>query len=113
MGRHDPFLKLPEGQVNLTRGLYASTPVATAFGWRPVADLAPGDLVMTRDDGLRPIRSLRAEPRQALWSVRLPQGALGNDDTVMLPPGQPILIRTHYALPFSGDDLAVLPATSL
>ena len=113
MGRHDPTLKLPDSQFALVRGLYATTPVATAFGLRPASSLAPGDLVMTRDDGLRPIRSVRHEQRQALWSVRLPQGAFGTGDMVMLPPGQPVLIQTRYAMPFSGDDLALLPATSL
>ena len=113
MGRHDPALGLPQGQSTLIRGLYASTLVQTALGWRAAAELGSGDLVMTRDDGLRPIRSVSVEHRQALWSVRLPQGAFGNDAVVMLPPGQPILIKTSYAMPFSGDDLALVPVTTL
>ena len=113
MGRHDRSMKLPESHSTLIRGLYASTPVQTAFGWRPASTLAPGDLVMTRDDGLRPINSVLTEHRQALWSVRLPEGALGNSAMVMLPPGQPILIKTRHAMPFSGDDLALVPVTTL
>jgi hypothetical protein len=31
----------------------------------------------------------------------------------MLPPGQPLLIQTAWAMPFSGDDLALIPATAL
>lgn len=113
MGRHDTTLKLPDHRAALVRGLYASTPVQTAFGWQALADLGPGDLVMTLDAGLRPITAIQVEMRQALWSVRLPEACLGNAQTVMLPPGQPILIRTHYAMPFSGDDLALVPATAL
>ena len=113
MGRQDTTLKLADSRSALIRGLYASTPVQTAFGWRPLADLGPGDLVMTQDAGLRPIVSIQTEFRQALWSVRLPAAAVGNPAMVMLPPGQPILIKTAYAMPFSGDDLALVPATAL
>ena len=113
MGRQDTTLKLADSRSALIRGLYCSTPVQTAFGWRPLADLGPGDLVMTQDAGLRPIVSIQTEFRQALWSVRLPAGAVGNPGMVMLPPGQPILIKTAYAMPFSGDDLALVPATAL
>ena len=113
MGRHDTTLKLAGNCTALIRGLYASTPVQSAFGWQAASDLGPGDLVMTMDDGLRPIASVDTESRQALWSVRLPEGAIGNPEMVMLPPGQPVLIKSGYAMPFSGDDLALIPATAL
>lgn len=113
MGRFDKTLSLTRSGSSLARGLYASTPIQTAFGWRPLASLAPGDLVMTMDEGLKPIASIHTEFRPALWSVRLPDDAFGNSAAVMLPPGQSVLIRTDYALPFSGDDLALVPATAL
>jgi hypothetical protein len=69
--------------------------------------------VMTKDAGLMPVVRVHVENRQALWSVRLPEGAMGNPEVVLLPPGQPILIQTEYALPFSGDKLALVPATAL
>ena len=113
MGRHDTTLLLAGTRTALIRGFYASTPVQTAFGWQAASDLCPGDLVMTRDEGLRPIATIHTEVRQALWSVRLPAGAIGNPAMVMLPPGQPVLIKSGYAMPFSGDDLALVPATAL
>ena len=113
MGRHDSTLNPPQGRTALARGLYASTPVQTAFGWRFAGDIAVGDLVMTRDAGLVPVKQVATEFRPALWSVLLPEQALGNPQAVMLPPGQPILVRSPYAMPFSGDDLALLPATAL
>ncbi len=113
MGRHDISLKVSGQPTSLACGLYASTPVQTAFGWRPVADLGPGDLVLTPDSGLVPVAAIHTELRQALWSVRIPAGALGNIDQVALPPGQPVQIRTAFAMPFSGDDLALVPATAL
>jgi hypothetical protein len=113
MGRHDSSLTGSARHVTLATGLYASTRVQTAFGWSRIADLQAGDLLVTRDDGLMPLDSLTTESCKVLWSVCLPAAALGNPVEVMLPPGQPVLIRTHYAMPFSGDDLALVPATAL
>lgn len=113
MGRHDFALSASNQRPALATGFYASTPVQTAFGWAAASDLGPGDLVMTRDMGLVPVASMQTEHRQALWSVRIPPGALGNTGPVMLPPGQPLLIQTDWAMPFSGDDLALVPATAL
>ena len=113
MGRHDLSLTGGIKAVPLTTGLYASTQVQTAFGWCSAADLRAGDLVMTLDDGLVPLNAVETGCHQALWSVRLPIQAAGNQVAVMLPPGQSVLIRTHFAMPFSGDDLALVPATVL
>jgi hypothetical protein len=113
MGRHDFTLSASRQRGSLATGFYASTPVQTAFGWTAVTALGPGDLVLTRDMGLVPVAAMRTESRQALWSVRIPAGVLGNAGPVMLPPGQPLLIQTGWALPFSGDDLALVPATAL
>jgi hypothetical protein len=113
MGRHDSTLRLAGQRMSLATGFYASTQVQTAFGWQAASALGPGDLVMTRDLGLMPIAAVRTEHRQALWSVRIPVAALGNPNPVMLPPGQPLLIQTAWAMPFSGDDLALVPATAL
>lgn len=113
MSRHGVSLNVAGQRTALATGLYASTVVQTAFGWLGLATLGPGDLVLTKDDGLVPIVSIRVESRRALWSVRLPAGAVGNPDCLMVPPGQPILIKTVYAVPFSGDDLALIAATAL
>jgi len=113
MGRHDSTLRVSSQRSSLATGFYASTPVQTAFGWTAMSALGPGDLVMTRDMGLLPVVAVRTEYRQALWSVRIPTRAFDNAGPVMLPPGQPLLIQTDWAMPFSGDDLALVPATAL
>lgn len=113
MGRHETNLRAANHRTSLATGLYASTPVQTAFGWQAAASLGPGDLVMTRDMGLVPLVAVHREFRPALWSVRIPANALDNQTPVMLPPGQPLLIQTTWAMPFSGDDLALIPATAL
>lgn len=113
MGRHDFSFDGGTRRVALATGLYASTPVQTAFGWSAAGDLRVGDLVMTRDDGLVPVSAVQIECRRALWSVRLPVDAVGTHAETLLPPGQSVLIRSSFALPFSGDDLGLIPATAL
>ena len=114
MGRHDLTLGVAiKGRSSLARGLYASTPVLTATGWVDISDLCAGDLVVTRDQGLTPIVAIGPEARAALWGVLFPEGALGNQVELMLPPGQPVLAQTPYALPFTGEAFALVPAASL
>lgn len=113
MGLHELSLGLGGTKLALPTGLYASTKVQTAFCWQSAGDLRPGDLVMTLDDGLVPLHATRTEIRRALWSVHLPANAHGNLFDMLLPPGQSVLVQTDYAMPFSGDDLALVPATAL
>lgn len=114
MGRLDLTLGVAiKGRSGLACGLYASTPVLTATGWADMSDLSVGDLMVTRDQGLSPIVSIRPELRAALWGVIFPESALGNQVKVLLPPGQPVLVKTAYALPFTGEALALLPAAAL
>lgn len=114
MGRHDQSLStVLKGRSSLATGLYASTTILTPTGWVRMEDIGPGDLVVTRDHGVLPILSTRPEHRAALWSVRFPEGALGNDEEAFLPPGQPVLIETPFALPYTGEGLALVPAAAL
>ncbi len=113
MGRHDISLSASGNRSVLATGLYGPTPVLTASGWRALADLAPGDLVETQDQGLTPVATIRPELRPALWSVHLPPGACGNATALTLPPGQPVLIETRFALPFCGETSALVPAMAL
>lgn len=114
MGRHDPALTIAiSGRAGLARGLYAGTSVRTPLGWAGVESLVPGELVLTRDRGLCPVVALVREERAALWSVRIPAGALENAVDVLLPPGQPVLVQTENALPYTGEAEALVPASSL
>ena len=113
MTRHDSTLGFAGGASRLACGLYAATPVLTAMGWRRMADLAPGDLVLTGETGLAAVRVIRPDLRAALWSVLVPPGSLGNATAILLPPGQPVLIESRCALPFCGEAVALVPATAL
>lgn len=114
MGRHDLTLGIAlKGRASLACGLYTSTPVLTATGWVEMGELSAGDLVVTREAGLCPIVTIAPEPREALWAVRFPEGALGNLEEVLLPPGQPVLIETPHAMPITGETEVLVPAAAL
>lgn len=80
----------------------AGTLIATASGERPVEEIRPGDLVMTRDRGLQPVRwagsrhvigtEIAANPRLA--PVRIAAGALGQG----LPVRDLLVSQQHRVL---------------
>lgn len=114
MGRHDPALTIAiSGCAGLARGLYAGTLLRTPLGWAAIESLCPGELVLSRDRGLCPVVRLEREERPALWAVRIPAGALENGSDLLLPPGQPVLVRTPCAMPYTGEAEALVPASSL
>ncbi|PTW41665.1 Hint domain-containing protein [Rhodovulum kholense] len=90
----------------------AGSRIATPDGPRRIERLRPGDLVETRDNGPRPVKSLlrsRVAPREmvanaALCPVRIAAGALG--------PGQPdramLLSRQHGVLMQAPDGHEVM-----
>ena len=79
----------------------AGTPILTPTGWRPVQDLAAGDLVEVHGGGAVPViwaggrvlgrADLRARP--ALLPVRIAAGALGNAQAVMVSAQHAVLMR--------------------
>ncbi|WP_299622536.1 Hint domain-containing protein [uncultured Tateyamaria sp.] len=110
-----------DGSVMKTRGLLSGTRIATAMGWRAVEALAPGDMVLTFDNGLRPLIEVR---REVFWvadmmipaayaSVYVPAGALGNSADLELLPDQGVLIESDAACDAQGDPFAVIPAKAL
>ncbi|MGV8987674.1 MAG: Hint domain-containing protein [Cypionkella sp.] len=114
MGRHDLILSAAlKGCSGLATGIYASIPVLTPTGWVEMAELSPGDLVVTRDHGALPIVTIGPERRLALWGVLFPKGALGNDQAVILPPGQLVLVQTAHASRLTGKAQALVPAALL
>ena len=74
----------------------AGTRIATAAGLREVQDLAPGDLVVTRDHGLQPVRwaGRRTVPAQgSLAPVRIAAGVLGNARALLVSPQHRMLVQ--------------------
>ena len=102
----------------------AGTLILTPRGEIPVETLVPGDLVITRDNGPRPLRwtgrrtigaaALRARPK--LRPVRIAAGALApgmptRDLTVS--PQHRVLIRSAIAQRMFGTDEILVPAIHL
>jgi hypothetical protein len=109
------------GRVAVTRGLIATTRVATAMGWRTVDAIAVGDEVLTFDNGMQRVTEVQRStfwvgathvPKH-MWNVHIPAGALGNFDAITVLPHQGLLIESDAAVDQYGDPFAVVPAAAL
>lgn len=109
-----------DGGVFASRGLVAGTRIGTSMGWRAVEALAPGDMVLTFDNGLQRLVEVR---RETYWMsegtmgntdmLAVPAGAMGNSVAVNLLPDQGVLIESEAACDAQGDPFAVLRAKAL
>ena len=109
-----------DGGFFASRGLVAGTRIGTSMGWRAVEALAPGDMVLMFDNGLKPLVEVR---RETFWlsdaamgdtaMVFVPAGAMGNTVDVMLLPEQGVLIESEAACDAHGDPFAVIKARAL
>lgn len=76
------------------------TMILTPAGEVPVEDLAPGDLVMTRDDGARPLRwtgRRRVDATGDFAPVRFATGIIGNSRPLLVSPQHRILVTGWQA----------------
>lgn len=76
------------------------TMILTPAGEVPVEDLAPGDLVMTRDDGARPLRwtgRRRVDATGDFAPVRFAKDTIGNSRPLLVSPQHRILITGWQA----------------
>ncbi len=81
------------------------TMIRTRHGERPVQDLKPGDLVVTRDSGLQPVVWIgRTIVRAAgdFAPIRFDSGALGNDRVLLVSPQHRVLIDDWRAAYYCG-----------
>lgn len=96
-------------------GLLADSIILTLSGETRVADLQPGDRIITRDSGTAVLRGIR-QTRVAGRAVRVKAGSLGHtrpDRDVTLPAGQTVLIRDWRAQAMFGAARAMVPAYRL
>lgn len=94
----------------------AGTLIETATGPRPVETLVAGDLVMTRDSGLRPLcwtggRMVTALGRHA--PVRFDTGVLDNDRPLLVSPQHRVLIEGWQAELLFGEAEVLASAVHL
>ncbi|MEM9549584.1 MAG: Hint domain-containing protein [Pseudomonadota bacterium] len=94
----------------------AGTLIRTPDGEVPIEDLAPGDLVETRDDGPCPIRwigSRRVQARGDLAPIHIGAGALGPHGDVHVSPQHRILLQNSLAQLLFGEDEVLVAARDL
>ena len=115
---HNPAsVPLPSsGRGNRPLGMAAGTLVRTERGEWPVESLAPGDLVLTRHEGLQPLRAIGVTMARDIAVIRLGPGALGRPRgaaELVVPIAQQIMLRDWRARDLYGADAAPTPAAAL
>lgn len=96
-------------------GLMASSIILTLDGEMRVADIQPGQRVITRDSGTAQVTSVRRHQIMDR-AVRIRAGSLGDtrpDRDVTLPAGQGVLVRDWRAQALFGAAQAMVPASRL
>ncbi|PKP73474.1 MAG: 2,3,4,5-tetrahydropyridine-2,6-carboxylate N-succinyltransferase [Alphaproteobacteria bacterium HGW-Alphaproteobacteria-6] len=94
----------------------AGTLIRTPSGDRPVESLAPGDLVMTHDDGAQPLRwtGRRSVPATGTMApIRIRAGTFGPHGTLMLSPQHRVLVRDSAAELLFGEAEVLVAAKDL
>jgi len=92
------------------------TRIMTDRGEVAVEDLAPGDLVLTMDQGYRPLVWIGRTRREAVGRmapVRIARGALGNHRDLWVSPQHRMLLRGWRARLHDGSDAAFAAAIHL
>ena len=94
----------------------AGTGILTPKGLRPVEDLRPGDLVVTRDNGLQTLRwsgrrTLRGHGDSA--PIRIEAGLFGNSRALLVSPRHRILHRSASAALYFDTPEVLLDARHL
>jgi len=96
-------------------GFLAGTILLTQDGEMPVEFLSPGDRIITRDRGFVPLHHITRAP-QSVRAIRIAAGSLGDtrpDCDLILPAGQPVLIRDWRAKALFGTAQAMVRADAL
>ncbi|MYM54558.1 Hint domain-containing protein [Thalassovita mangrovi] len=89
------------------------TMIQTARGARPVEDLRPGDLVLTRDHGMQPLRWIGSRGVTGTGNfapIRFAPGTLGNDRALLVSPQHRMLHKSTSANLYFNDPEVLIPA---
>lgn len=96
-------------------GFLPGTILLTQDGEMPVEFLSPGDRIISRDCGFVSLRHITRAP-QTVRAIRFAAGSLGDtrpDCDLILPAGQPVLIRDWRAQALFGTSQAMVRADAL
>ena len=108
----DTGFVIVEGVPCFVRG----TRITTARGEIPVEELEAGDAVLTRDNGLKPLRWIGGRKTRAQGNhapVRIRAGTFGNHEEIWLSPLHRVLIRDSLAELLFGESEVLVAARDL
>lgn len=94
----------------------AGTLIFTAQGARPVETLKPGDLILTRDSGMRPLRWIgqtTVSGQDRFAPIRFMPGTCGNTNQLLVSPNHRILVTGWKAEMYFGEREILVPAKTL
>lgn len=101
-------------------GLLTGTLVATDEGWRPVDGIAPGDMVLTFDNGMQRVTRchqfevLRVTiPAHKAFTMFIPANALGNRKDMILMPRQEVIVECDKAEMDYGEPFVLIQSLFL
>jgi len=92
------------------------TLIDTKWGWRAVETLKEGDLIVTHDNGLQPIRWVGRRTVSAqgdLAPIRIRTGALGNDRDLLVSPQHRMVLSGWLAELHFGESEVLIAAKHL
>ncbi|MGB8811840.1 MAG: Hint domain-containing protein [Paracoccaceae bacterium] len=102
--------------INSIPCFVAGTRILTQDGEVAVETLVPGDLVMTHDDGLQPLRWIGRRVVAAVGDfapIRIRAGTFGAHRTLLLSPQHRVLIRDSLAELLFGEEEVLVAAKDL
>jgi len=94
----------------------AGTLIETIDGDKPVEQIVPGDLVITRDEGPRPVRWVGQRTVGAKGDfapIRIRSGTFGAHGALLLSPQHRVLVRDSLAELLFGEDEVLVAAKDL
>lgn len=116
-----PDAAVGSGVAANASAMVAGTRIATAIGWRSAEMVAPGDRVLTFDNGMQEVTRIhRAALWPAdrpcphpLWPLFVPVGALGNAQPMTILPEQSVVVESDVGEELYGDPFTLIPALAL
>lgn len=86
-------------------GIFAGTKLATRHRWTPVEELQVGDTVLTAENGEQEITSIErrkldlaaAKANAGQWPLLVPEGAIGNEHSMLVSPDMRLVIEDDAA----------------
>ena len=102
--------------VNSIPCFVAGTMIQTQDGDKPVEMIEPGDLVITRDEGPRPVRwvgSRKVDAQENFAPIHIRAGTFGDHGDLLVSPQHRILVRDSLAELLFGEDEVLVAAKDL